>query len=296
MQAEVIHAHWVLPNGLSAAIASKLLKIPFIISLHGSDIYMADKNFLYKAIARWVFSQSSHVTACSEELYVRAKNIQPKINVSLLAWGADPDIFKPLTQRCHVRNKYGWLPDEIIITTLGRFVYKKGFDRLISIVPELLNENVSMRVAIGGSGPIEEELKEQATRTGVQDVVSFSGQIPWQDVPEFLAASDIFVLPSQRDPGGNLDGLPTVLLEAMSCALPCVASNIGGVNLVINHHSNGFLVDPEDLKGLKNSLQQLIADQSLRDRLGKEARLAVVERLNWGYVVSFFERIFHEIT
>jgi len=295
MRAQVIHAHWVLPNGFSAALASKILKIPFIISLHGSDIYMADKNFLFRAVARWVFSQSSYVTACSQELYDRAKKINPGIKIKLLAWGADPNVFKPLDNRDKIRAKYGWAPDEIIITTLGRFVYKKGFDQLISIIPDLKSIQTNFRVVIGGSGPLGEILKEQVVQMNIKELVSFPGQIPWNEVPEFLAASDIFVLPSQRDKAGNLDGLPTVLLEAMACGLPCVASDVGGVSLVINHQENGFLIKSDSRKELTDSLIELINNQILRRKLSQQSRSSIVNQFNWDNVSEQFEKLFRII-
>lgn len=291
INAEIIHAHWVIPNGLSASIASIFLKVPFIVSLHGSDIYFADKNFLFRAVAKWVLSRSSYVTACSQELYNRAKKINSDINIELLAWGADPNIFKPIEDRNKIRSKYGWSPDEVVITTLGRFVYKKGFESLISITPELPKKETKLRVVIGGSGPLEKELKEQVKKLNLNEIVSLPGQIPWYEVPEFLASSDIFVLPSQRDEYGNLDGLPTVLLEAMACGLPCVANDIGGVNLVIKHQENGFLVDPSYEKKIIEHLSNLIINKDRRLELGQQARLSIIQNFNWENVSIFLEQI-----
>jgi len=295
MKAQVIHAHWVLPNGFPAAIVSKLLGIPLVISLHGSDIFMADQNLLFRGIARWTFAQSAGVTACSPELHDRAKKIHPDLDIFLLAWGADPDLFKPVKDREDIRRKYGWHTDEIIVSSLGRLVNKKGFDRLISAVARLPDdEKKHLRVVIGGSGALETELKQQVGHLDLQDTVSFPGRIPWHEVPEFLGASDIFVLPSQRDRAGNLDGLPTVLLEAMACGLPCIASDIGGVSLVIDHEKNGFIIPPDDLDALKEYLLRLIANRDLRIRLGKQSREDVLNTYNWKHVAAFLEDLFCE--
>jgi glycosyltransferase involved in cell wall biosynthesis len=292
MSAQVIHNHWVLPNGVSAAVASKILKIPFIISLHGSDIFMADRNFFYRAVAKWVFSQSAFVTACSQELYDRAKKINPNITIFVLAWGADPEAFKPFSERDQIRAKYGWDKEDVVIASLGRFVYKKGFDRLLSIIPDLSLGNVPLKVAIGGSGPLEGDYKKIITQRNLQEIASLPGQILWDKVPEFLAAADIFVLPSQRDKAGNLDGLPTVLLEAMACELPCVASDIGGVNLVIDHLNNGWLVEPDDTVGLVKAISTLVTDENLRKSLAKNARASIIEEFNWIRVAKVFENLF----
>jgi glycosyltransferase involved in cell wall biosynthesis len=295
INAQIIHAHWVIPNGLSASIASMILKVPFIVSLHGSDIFFADKNFLFRAVAKWILSKSAYVTACSQELYNRAKKINPIINIELLAWGADPDMFKPIKDRNKIRAKYSWTPEEIIITTLGRFVYKKGFSSLISITKKLSNQKTNLRVVIGGSGPLENELKQQANQLSLNEIITFQGQIPWYEVPEFLGSSDIFVLPSQQDEYGNLDGLPTVLLEAMACGLPCVANDVGGVSLVIKNKNNGLLIDPNSKRQMVEQLSELINDKEKRTHLGHQARLSIINKFNWENVSILLEDIFFNI-
>ena len=134
------------PIGFAAAIASKILGIPFIISLHGSDIFTASKNALFRAVAKWTFQQSSYVSACSQELCDRAKQINPNINIEVIPWGADPEKFRPLEDRGNVREKYGWSPKELIISTLGRMVHKKGFSQLIDIIPDLTSCTQKFRV------------------------------------------------------------------------------------------------------------------------------------------------------
>jgi len=295
MDAQIIHAHWVLPNGFAAAIVSKILRIPLVISLHGSDIFVAEKNFLFRAIAKWTFIQSSAVTACSQELYNKANNLYNDINIHLLPWGADPEVFKPIENRDTTREKYGWSSNEIIISTLGRMVYKKGFSQLIEIVPELIKGNKKIKVVIGGSGPLERVLKEKVTQMDLNNTVLFPGRIPWDEVPEFLASSDIFVLPSQRDKAGNLDGLPTVLLEAMACGLPCVVKNIGGVILVINDNKNGLMINTASNEELYLGLHRLLEDEELRESLSKAARKSVIEKFNWQFIGKQLEDLFQSI-
>ena len=96
MDAQFIYAHWVLPNGLPAAIVSRLLKIPLVLSLHGSDIFIADKNYLFKLVAKWIFANSIFVTAFSPELYERAKIINPEINIQIVPYGVDSEVFTPI--------------------------------------------------------------------------------------------------------------------------------------------------------------------------------------------------------
>jgi len=289
---DVIHVHWVLPNGPVAAVVAKMRRIPFIISLHGSDIFLAHKNRLFGYVAHWVFIQAAAVTACSPELKERALELGAPKSTKLLAWGADPLVFRPADNRNELRHKLGW-GDGVVINTLGRLVYKKGFDILLKALPLVLEKHPTVKIIIGGDGPILRELKDLAGILGITGSVQFIGRVPWNNVSDFLAAANIFVLPSVRDTSGNLDGLPTVLLEAMGCGCAIIASDIGGVSLAINNKENGLLITPGSLQELTQALIVLLDDLTLCEELGKEARRKVVDDLNWENVVRKIEQLLY---
>jgi glycosyltransferase involved in cell wall biosynthesis len=277
-KSQIIHAHWVIPNGLVAAWVSGLRRIPFIISLHGSDIFLARRNPIFGAIARWIFTHAARVTACSQELQDAAIELGAINHTYLLPWGADPDIFLPDLKPSPAPQEQS---PEILIAALGRLVDKKGFNILLAAMPEVIRACPNARLVLGGDGPLKSILWRQAERLQISERVTFAGNIPWDKVPEFLANTDIFVLPSIRDPQGNVDGLPTVLLEAMSSSAAIVASDIGGVSLVIDDQENGILVPPGDAAALAEALIGLVKDTENRKALGGAARQSVVERFNW---------------
>lgn len=293
-RSEVIHVHWVVPNGPVAAWVARLRGIPFVISLHGSDIYVAGKNRLFAAVARWTFGQAAGVTACSNELRSRAIDLGAPQNIQLIAWGADPELFSPEHRSDRILGRgRETIADPITIAALGRLVHKKGFDKLLAAVPEIVKCCPEAKIVIGGSGPLQTALHQQALDLGIEDHVAFAGRIPWNDVPGFLASADIFVLPSLHDRFGNVDGLPTVVPEAMASGLPIVASDIGGVNLLINHGQNGLLVPAGDVKALVEAIKPLLRDREMRRQMGSAARNDVVHRFNWKNVgkqlISIFE-------
>jgi glycosyltransferase involved in cell wall biosynthesis len=279
-KSDAIYAHWVIPNGPVAVLVAKIRRIPFIVSLHGSDIFLAYKNRLFGYVAHWVFIHASGVTACSPEIKEQAIELGAPKSTELLAWGADPRVFRPADDRMELRHKLGW-SDAIVITTLGRLVYKKGFDILIKALPDVIVNYPNLQVIIGGDGSLLGELKELTKSLGIENSVQFIGRVPWTEVPELLAAANIFVLPSIRDASGNLDGLPTVLLEAMGCGSAIIASDIGGVSLAIRNKENGILVAPGSVNELKQALLVLLGDQTLRNKLGKSARKTIEDDLNW---------------
>jgi glycosyltransferase involved in cell wall biosynthesis len=280
-KSNLIHAHWVVPSGFVGALVARLLNVPLVVSLHGSDIFVAKHSVFLGKIARWVFQQADVVTACSSGLRDGALDLGVNPDrVHLIPWGADPVKFSPGVPSLE-RSIYGLSESDEVVLMLGRLVPKKGFDVIVRSLPYLLPEHPSLQVVIGGSGGQEMILHQLAEDLGVLDHVHIVGQIPWNDVPSFLNMCDIFVLPSVVDSAGNVDGLPTVLLEAMSTGCAIIASRIAGIPIVLEDGVNGILCAPGDVDAWIESLSRLLSDCHLRDKLGYAARVSVVEELNW---------------
>ena len=281
-KSDVIYAHWVVPNGLAAAWVARLRGIPFILSLHGSDVYVSKRSKAIGRVARWVFSQAAAVTACSAEMRTTAIALGASPDTRLVAWGADPAIYTP------ARRKPA--PDgaerKLQIATLGRFVPKKGFENLLAVMPAVLQHRADAHLTIGGDGTLMEPYRRLIDQLGIAGNVSLPGTIPWLQVADFMAQADIFVQPSIRDPNGNVDGLPSTLLEAMASGCAVIASDVGGVSLVVHHGENGLVVPPGDIPALEAALLELALDEPRRQRLAQAARQSVVETYNWDHVIA----------
>lgn len=290
---DILHVHWVLPNGPVAMLVSKITRIPYILSLHGSDVYFAKKNKLFGWVAGLVLKRASYISACSEDLMNNAISLgAPADNIHLIPWGADPHIFSPSKRSKEFLSKLGLSDEYFIVSALGRLVYKKGFDKLIEAWKDVTNQIDNARLMIGGEGPIRDELIDQSRNLGIADRILFTGRIDWDKVPEFLSSSDMFVLPSVRDHYGNIDGLPTVLLEAMASETPVIASRLGGIPLVIQNGKNGLLVPPGDIPALTHAIRELIIDEHRRIAIKKQARMDVITRHNWLDVAKLFIKLF----
>jgi glycosyltransferase involved in cell wall biosynthesis len=249
-------------------------------------MYLASRSKLFGAAARYVFRRASAVTACSPELRQAALALGAPEQTLLLPWGADPAKFHPGLRRSETRESYGAGPQDVLIVALGRLVYKKGFDRLLEALPAVLAAGTKVKLVLGGEGPLQPALARQAVSLGLAEHVELAGRVPWDCVPALLAAADLFVLPSVRDEKGNVDGLPTVLLEAMGSGATVVASDIGGVGLVIDHGRTGYLVPAGDVPALSQAIHSLAGDPDRRREFSQAARQAVVERFNWDNVAK----------
>jgi len=289
---QIVHAHWVLPNGLVGAWLADLLHVPLAISLHGSDIFVAQRNRILGWAARWALRRAAVITACSEHLRRGAIGLGASPDkVHIVAWGADPHRFHPTIIPLG-RSNFGLTSDDVVLVALGRIVPKKGFDILVQALPSLLQSHPRVQVLIGGDGVQREQLCHLAADLGVLDHLHLPGRIPWDKAPAFLAMGDIFVLPSMRDTAGNLDGLPTVLLEALALGKPVVATRIGGVPLVIEDGVNGIVCPPNDAGQLSQAIARVLNDSALRTRLGEAARSSVEERFNWLDVAQSIASLF----
>ncbi|MBE9523692.1 MAG: glycosyltransferase [Chloroflexi bacterium] len=287
-KSELIHTHWVLPNGPAAVITAKLRGIPLVISLHGSDIYIARKKRIFGLVARWVFHHSSAITACSPALRSAAIELGAQQSVQLITWGADPNIFHPKATSTKSTGT------KITVASLGRMVPKKGFDQLILAWKDIIIEYPQSRLIVGGEGSQKATLETLSARLGLADSVTFPGRIPWDEVPDFLAMADIFVVPSIKDNEGNMDGLPTVIPEAMGCGLPIIASRLGGIPSIIKDKYNGILIPPGDVIALHNGIKYLLDHPTERKTLGAAAYSSIQNKYNWENITKEFLILFSQ--
>jgi glycosyltransferase involved in cell wall biosynthesis len=294
-KADIIYVHWVLPNGLAGALVALILRIPLALSLHGSDIFVAQRHWTFRRVTRWIFKQAVVITACSE--YLRASAIRLGAHpekVHLITWGADPARFHPRVTPLD-RGKFGLESSDRVIVALGRIVPKKGFDVLVQALPSITRSCERVHLIIGGDGIQRDELLQIAKRAGVEHLFHLPGQIPWNEVPAFLAMADVIVVPSVQDASGNLDGLPTVLLEAMALGKPVVATKVGGIELVVRDGENGLLSPPGDPDALSAAIILLLKNEILRSQLGQSARKSVESRFNWYAVALKLEALFRGV-
>ncbi len=296
---DILHAHWFLPNGFIAALVSKICRVPLIITLHGSDVFIAERNILFKNLAKVAFTQSDQITSCSPDLKDRLVKLGADARkIKLIPYATNPTLFerKDNNAVAQIKTKLGIKKNQQVILALGRLVYKKGFEYLLQAAPSILQGIRNVKFVIAGDGDLREELKEQALKLGIRDVVIFPGTIYRDDIPNYFQMCDIFVMPSIRDHMGNVDGLPNVILEAMAAEKPVVATNVGGISLAIKDNVNGIIVEEKNPTELAEAILRLLKSQQLRSKLAKAARKEIVESLNWENISKKFLEIYAEAT
>jgi glycosyltransferase involved in cell wall biosynthesis len=283
--ATVMHGHWVVPGGVTAATAAPAL--PLVISLHGSDVYVAETVAPARAAARFAFRRAGFVTACSEDLARRAVALGADPGrIETVPYGVDTSRFRPdRSHRAATRQLASIGADVPLAFAAGRLVRKKGFEYLI----DALANAPGVVLAIAGEGTLDAELRERARIAGVAERVRFLGNQTQDTVAAWLMAADVAVVPSVRDDSGNVDGLPNVVLEALASGTAVITTTAGGIGSVVEHGQTAAVVPERDSAAIAAALVRLTANPVEASALGKAARALVESQFGWGRAARRFE-------
>ena len=248
---DIIDAHWAYPDGLAAVLIAKLLRKKVSISLRGSDINRFPKSFLLRSQIRFALNNADLVISVSRFLGEDAKRIGVKKNIIIIPNGADPKLFKQRDKN-KARNKLNLPKDKQIILAIGGLIKRKGFNYLIEAIQHILEQRKDILLLIIGKGGVEgnetDNLKKQIKIMGLKNYVNLLLQKPHKELPWWINSCDVFCLPSLRE------GYPNVLVEALACGKPVIATNAYGAREIVKDKKYGFLVKRKDVPELASAL------------------------------------------
>lgn len=281
---DVIHAHWLLPQGLIGLLARSMAgaSCRLVTTAHGADIHGLGSGLAMR-LKRWVIDKSDVITVVSADLAHRARALSTdhqKIHV--LPMGVS------LT-KCFVPGPTRKRGKTLIFA--GRLVEKKGVDTLLEAFAMLLREEPTGKLLIAGSGPLQESLEAQALDLGVSDQVDFLGSYRNQDLPTLFQQADIAVYPFTQAASGDQEGLGLVMVEAMGCGLPVVAGDLPAVHDVIKDKATGLLVPPQDPAALAQTIKCLLADDDLANELAAAGRRHALMHFDWQTIADRYSKL-----
>jgi len=199
---------------------------------------------------------------------------QKKIN--LVFHGTNTEIFKPDKKSGYfVRDKYGISTGSKVLLIASTVSRQKGFNIALTAFKEILSIHSNMKLLVVGDGVYLEDLKRLADQFGIQNNVIFTGHVSNDEISGFYNASDIFLLPTLR-----VEGFPRVLIEAMSCGKPVVASRIGGILSIIDDNKNGLLITPGNVSELVEKVLFLLKNEAFGSQLADNARKEVIKKFS----------------
>jgi phosphatidylinositol alpha-1,6-mannosyltransferase len=293
---DMIHGHWVLPSGAVAALVAQRRKLPLVLSLHGSDVFLAEQSAPTAWVARWTAQQADRITSCSGDLAARLAVLGgPAERMRVIPYGIDAEQFYPAQSAgAAVREQLGVAPDQPMLVWVSRMVYKKGLSVLLNAMPTVLRRHPRMMLVLGGYGDLRDALEQQARELGVAANVLFPGPVARDAINAYWNAGDLVVVPAIHDHRGNVDGLPNIILESMSAGRPIVASRVAGIPQVIDHEQHGLLVPEGDHGALAAAITKLLDQPEWAAELGRAARRRVERELRWSHIAARFEAVYLE--
>src|ERR1700676_332926 len=263
---DLLHVHYAIPHSVSAMLARSMAaprRLPFVTTLHGTDITLVGSNRSYLPITRFSIEQSDGVTAISSYLLNQTiKEFDIKRPIEVIPNFVNCDLY---TRTPDPALRAQWAPNsEPILMHLSNFRPVKRITDAIEIFA-LVRAKMPAKLVLIGDGPDRGAAEYLVRKKKLQKDVFFLGK---QDqVYKFLSCADLFLLPSQ------LESFGLAALEAMACEVPVIATNVGGVPEVIEHNVDGFLVEPGDVKAAANYAIDLLSRADRGRSVGQLARI-----------------------
>ncbi len=278
-----LHVHFAHTPTQLAMYSAMLTGIPFTFTAHANDIFAAGLLLPVKA------RRASHVITISEfnSTHLQSLGI-PSKDISVVRCGVS-FANVPLISR----DKWACSSRAIHIGSLGRLVEKKGFDVLIKAVARLQCDGHHIVLHLAGDGPLKGELAALALSCGLAERVIFEGSLDHKAVATWMQGMDIFVLACKEDQNGDMDGIPVVLMEAMSQYIPVVSTRLSGIPELVRHNETGLLATPGDLQSLSVEIARLLNSPDLMQHLARNAQSFVTQEFSQSVNINRLLAHFH---
>ena len=288
----LIHAHWILPQGILAAMFKKIFNIPYIVTVHAGDIFPV-KNHFFRFLSRISLKNCDCCTANSSYTKKAVSSIAKIKNIKIIPMGVDFSVFSKHKKTIPIRKKFN-INDKFILF-VGRLAEKKGLKYLIIAMQDVSKKFPDTKLVIIGDGSEKDNITGLISRLGMDNNIILAGKINNRELPDYYAAADVFVGPSIVTKKGDTEGLGIVFLEALTSGTCIIGSNVGGIPDIIKNNETGLLVKEKNPKELAEVIIKVLSNEKLRQKLARQGQKYIKDKFSWKNIANEFDDIIKKI-
>lgn len=262
---DFMHAHIIVSAGYAGAKLKEKYGVPLVVTAHGIDIYDTPfRDQEWKRQVEYVLNTADQIITVSEKNNSCIKRLDVKTPVTVIPNGYRKDLFYPRNSEA-CRSKLNLPQDKKIILTVGKLFDIKGHKYLIDAIRDIIGKRKDILCVIIGDGELREKLKKQVKAEALEDYVILAGGRPHSEIPDWINACDVFVLPSLNE------GNPTVMFECLGCGKPFIGTSVGGIPEIITSEDYGYVVPPADVQELSEKISVALDRAWDRERIYRYA-------------------------
>lgn len=286
----IVHCMFAIPSGILGLYIKKKFKIPYVLSLLGADVPGFDigdwrldaYHFLTASLSRSIWNNADSVVANSISLRELSKKFVPELDIKIITNGVDGSIFYPESLKNYSKEK-------VNLVFASRLMWQKGIEHLIVACGILKKRGVvNYKLTVVGDGYLRDSMNSLIRKYDLKDNVDHIGWKKNDEIPAIFRKSDVFILPS------TMEGMSTVVLEAMSCGLPIIATKVQGYGEILEDGVNGLAVKFGDDEMLADAIEKLIKSPGLIEQMSKES-IRIAKKFSWENIASQYLEIYEKV-
>jgi glycosyltransferase involved in cell wall biosynthesis len=267
-----IHAHFLGRPADVAAALSRRLGCTWTAAVHGDDVYAPTEPGLLRLRLREVAAVACASEDVRAHVAAHAEATGTEVAAKVVRCGVDTSFLRPNLS----------LPNQPHVITVGRLVETKGYRTAFAAIAESMESNPSLKWTIVGDGPLRGWLEGAVANRKLEERIRLVGALDHSETLALMTEAKVLVLPCERGRGGDSDGIPVVLMEAMALGVPVVTTSIGGIRELVEPDVNGYLVPPEDPAALGAAVRRILdpITQAELDRVRELARATIESKFD----------------
>ncbi len=288
----LIHAHWIIPQGIIAVLYKLFFnkKARIVVTSHGGDIFGL-RFWPLTTLKKWTLNNIDHLTVVSSAIKdeVLSLGIKRGLPVDIVPMGVDLSLFSPERYDESIKKKYSINGPFLLF--VGRLSEKKGIEYLIKAMPTILLDFPETKLLIIGEGEKEIALKTLSQQLGLKKSIIFVGTIRNKNLPQYYATADIFVGPSVIAKGGDREGLPVTYIEAAASGCILLGTDLEGNKDIIEDSKTGFMIKQRNSKQIADKVKYILSNEANVKNISNTARKIVMHKFDWDLIAKKYSQI-----